>query len=567
MAAEDVPLVHLTIFLAKVGRKLPADVIQDHEKLVSFPISDDEGPLGTLFVEARSSKPPRWGSFFVPQVDLMQLGRVSSTAAVFYTTVNGRVFLLTFGQGRHLLQPACYEDQFGLRVTLNSIGENRFRSIDKHTLDSIGRHTRVQASKEAPPSEFGLDIERDLLHAVTGRPTDVSLGSTLSGLDSLHVLVRATLRSLRSLLARYLHQFGLKAYEKKFPWLNQISEVRDAVLREALDKLMLATIARQSFDKCWLAVPEIIEWDKVAGFRYGKGAKRAIVHEIDFQSFLADSGKSAGELSVEFLDRHDVTAIDDDGVEKYHWSVYRCIYCEVDKSKETYILSSGRWYRIAEDFVAVVNKFYKRIPHYDAELPEYNDATEGDYNKRLAGVPKSQFTLMDARQIPIGGGYSTVEFCDLFSLGNDLIHVKRYGGSSALSHLFSQGLVSGQLFMSDAEFRKEVNARLPASRKFADTRSRPDPRSYRIVFAVVKDEAGKSLSLPFFSRLNARQAVQTLAGYGYRVTLAKIPINEVLAKTKKFAKARSKKKGPARRSTGRPARRVGRKNPIRGPSL
>ena len=48
---------------------------------------------------------------------------------------------------------------------------------------------------------------------------------------------------------------------------------------------------------------------------------------------------------------------------------------------------------------------------------------------------------MDCKKIHNGGGHSQLEFCDLFSSGRDLIHVKRYGRSSApLSHLFAQGL-------------------------------------------------------------------------------------------------------------------------------
>src|SRR2546425_6910223 len=35
-------------------------------------------------------------------------------------------------------------------------------------------------------------------------------------------------------------------------------------------------------------------------------------------------------------------------------------------------------------------------------------------------------------------GYSRVEFCDLYTDSQDIIHIKRYGGSSVLSHLFAR---------------------------------------------------------------------------------------------------------------------------------
>ena len=114
------------------------------------------------------------------------------------------------------------------------------------------------------------------------------------------------------------------------------------------------------------------------------------------------------------------------------------------------------------------------------------------------------------------------------------VRVKRYGGSGVLSHLFSQGVISGQLLVSDAEFRRAVNTLLPRSHRLPDARNRPDAGTFQVVFAVVSSESGKDLTLPFFSRLNVKNAVQLLEGYGYKVALAKIRVSDEVAKTKKF---------------------------------
>jgi uncharacterized protein (TIGR04141 family) len=63
-----------------------------------------------------------------------------------------------------------FEDQFGLRVVLNCIDKDRIKVIDKQTFDAIASHTLEQASQEANAREFGFDIERDILRAVTGTP-------------------------------------------------------------------------------------------------------------------------------------------------------------------------------------------------------------------------------------------------------------------------------------------------------------------------------------------------------------------------------------------------------------
>jgi uncharacterized protein (TIGR04141 family) len=540
MADDDIPLEGLAIYLARDGFEKPGAAIKNIDRLRTFPIADGRTRLGTLYVATRASQPPRWGKFFHPQVKAADLGRVSSTAAVFHIVVDGRAFLLAFGQGRHLLERNCYEERFGLLVTLNSIGENRVRSIDKQTLDTIGRHTRVQASREATPSEFGLDIEQDLLRVITGTPVDSSLGKTLSGLDSLHTLARVNLDALPTLLSMYLGQFSKDTYKTTFPWVDHIATVKDALLKGDLDAQMLAEIAAGRTDKCWLAVPEPIEWERIAGFRYAKSSRRALVHDVSFQTFIEDSHLEAKDVTVEFLERHKIFAVNgDDGVQ-YAWPTYRCIYCEIERSGDTYLLSGGNWYKVSASFVDQVNKSFNAIPRRKLALPEYGDESEPAYSKRVAREDGAKYALMDSKPIQVGGGYSKVEFCDLLSQDRDLIHIKRYGGSGVLSHLFGQGLVSGRLFASDADFRKKVNALLPRSHKLADSMQRPDPRDYHVVFAVISRTKGDELALPFFSRLTARQAVQTLNGYGYKVALAKINVSEAVTKTKKFTSKKKK---------------------------
>ena len=101
---------------------------------------------------------------------------------------------------------------------------------------------------------------------------------------------------------------------------------------------------------------------------------------------------------------------------------------------------------MAADFVAVVNQAYAAIPNYQVELPKYNDESEGRYNERVLKEMPGQFVLMDKKDIWYGGGQSQIEFCDLFSIDKDIIHVKRYGASSVLSHLFAQGRLQGNFF-------------------------------------------------------------------------------------------------------------------------
>ena len=104
---------------------------------------------------------------------------------------------------------------------------------------------------------------------------------------------------------------------------------------------------------------------------------------------------------------------------------------------------------------------------------------------------------MDRKMINHGGAHSKIEFCDLITKDKKLIHVKHYGGSSVLSHLFSQGLVSGELFLGDSKFREKVNAKLPDGFKITDTKVRPISSHYEIIFGIISSST-KRLGNPVF---------------------------------------------------------------------
>ena len=535
---EEESTESLSIYLTKEGLTEAGAVLKSLGGLRQFPIKDQDGVLGTLYVQLRKPRVPRWARLFEGQVDGNAVGRASSTAAVLIVPNEKRAFALAFGQGRHLIKPDVVEERFGRQVTLNSVGEDKVRSLDKHTFDVLSRHTRVQSSREARPVDLGIDVDQELVRTFTGAPVDDALGKTISGVESLRVLVKIDLSGLRKLLAGYLEQFGSDSYKKRFPWIDQISHVEDPTALEKLNNALLASIAEEDFDRCWLAVPEPIDWSQVAGFRYGR--RPPIRHDIGFPAFLESLPEDI-EIDIPLLQRRIIYCLGADDTEIYTWSVYRCINFEVTSEGTTFFLSGGRWFAVAKNLVKQVNAEVAEIPIHKTKFPEYGDETEGEYNKRVAAADPKPYALMDVKLIPWGGGSSKFEFCDLYSKNRELIHVKRYGGSAVLSHLFAQGVHSAELFVTEAGFRKEVNALLPTSHKF-DPEPRPDTKKYTIVFAIVSEQSGDGLTLPFFSRLSLRQAVRRLRGFDYRCAITKIPVNDEVKKTKKYKAGKSKKK-------------------------
>jgi uncharacterized protein (TIGR04141 family) len=477
--------------------------------------------VGDLHVQQNPDAPPKWLTFFEDALTEDPGLHGASNGGVLTVKRGQRVFAVTFGQGRHLLQSGTWEESFGLRVTLNSVDPERLRSIDRKTFDAITSHTRTQATLEGDVTAFGLNIEQDMLRAATGSPLDLSLGTRMTGMDSLLVAVRTKLADLPALLDKYLAQFTDTTYKKRFAWVDNLAEIGTTAERDKLDAKLLDALRspHPSQQSAWMAIPELIEWADVGGFRYRMSTSATRFDDLRVSDFMK-TVKHPQALDIATLrGRHIFAFNTSDDRPIWRWSAYQCIYAEVEHNKTTHVLSGGKWYRIERNFVTSVNNDVAKLvaPTW---LPKYNDVSEGAYNQRAAQSSGGNLALVDRKLVRIGG--SSVEFCDLYA-PKQIIHVKRYGASGVLSHLFSQGSISGDCFLEEADFRRRVNDILPSSHKLADPLPRPDPRDYEIVYAVIsRSPKPVDRVLPFFSRLNLRNAARRLGNYGYVVRLTKV---------------------------------------------
>lgn len=513
----------LTIYLLKEDGSDPYYYIKLDPLAKEYILLVEEDEPWSLFVKRAPPKLPPWASFFTDYVNPEELGRANSTAAALFIPAVGRWWAVTFGQGRHLLREDVYEERFGLRVALNSVGEEKLRSIDKETFDAVAGHARQQASKEVAAREFGLDIERDLLCSVTGSPGDERLGQRISGRDSLSSSLRIELPDLSRFLERLCSAYLDDTYKERFPWVDNIYEVKEAVLRSALNGKLIDQLKARNFENTWLAPPEILDWAAVRFFAYSDASTAPELHDIHWKTFFDLSVRDPEEVDLEFLRRRRVFCVGEDHVTLERWSVYRCIYAEIEHEGGTYLLSSGKWYRVAEAFVEDVNNSISLIPVLDGDLPEFNDESEEDYNARVAAEAPGEYALVDQRLVQYGGGRSKIEFCDLLRRNGDIIHVKRYSGSRDLSHLFAQGLNSGELYQLDEGFRSVVNQVLPQEFQRPSVNERPAAGELRVIFAIIS-QSRQPLNLPFFSKLSLRHAARRLQGYGYRIALAKVDV-------------------------------------------
>jgi uncharacterized protein (TIGR04141 family) len=440
---------------------------------------------------------------------------------------HGRWFCFTFGYARQLINEAAVERNFGLIVSLNLGDPDAIKAIDKTNISHVGLQSREQASRDVGFDGFEFDTDIDLLKSMTakGPEKEGEEQETYSGRDSFTVYTRVTLSTFPEIAKRLFKAFQSTAYRQRYPWVDKIVQERDPGIIEKLDARLVESISTADVTKTWMAIPEIVPWEEVDNFAYRlpsanpRRAGPALYPDIDLESWLAEV-RPDSRLTLSHLKNRKIYQCYKDGRVPTTWSVYRCLNAEVDLNSQKYILNDGDWYNVDGTYVTDIDSFYRKIPESRISLPSFGTLTELKY---LAGISAThpQYAVMDRKLIMIGGGRSSVEFCDLFSKTKDIIHVKQYGGSSLLSHLFNQAMVSADCFLHETDFRQALNKKLPSGFKLAHPDAEPNPLDYTVCLAIMSKVPG-ALEIPFFSKVSLKHAVKTLQRMGFKVHKLKI---------------------------------------------
>lgn len=511
----------ISIYLLKTGFS-PDDVLKksDFRQVVL-------NKRNIFYYDESNSYKPSWiKGFFGNELDNLELFSQSSKGIYFVKVTIGsekRFFAIPFGYGHSMIEKIYCEDDFGLKIVLNLVDSNSIRKIGKRTLSSEPKLTIEQLSREGNITDFGIDIEQDLIEEITGKPNDAYFGNNLViGKVAFTASVKINISNAGKFLKKCFEYYKKNDYKKHFAFIDQVKKVRET---QEWDEKLIAKLKDDNTAniKVWMAIPEIIEWEDVSGFSYS-GKKENLVDDITVEDFKKSlSTKQKDNLNIDFLKKNKVHCFRSSSDEEYaDWSYFNCFYCEITKDDRKILLTNGKWYEVAKDFVEEIENNYKStlsnssgVALVECEEKQHED----EYNKNLAKSVKG--ILMDRKNISYGGGSSSVEFCDVYDAKNKaFIHVKNYYGSSALSHLFAQGRVSGQLFLSDSKFRKKVKEKEP-SLPF-NPKVDPNPSDYKIIFGIIS-ESENDLNIPFFSKVNFKNERNLLTTFGFKdVYLTKV---------------------------------------------
>lgn len=515
----------LNIKLLKDNYSIEQSLKRDHGLTQSRWIYDNNI---TLYSEDKFSGQSSWKSFINQGVDEPVFSLSSSiSSALIFVKLESKILVLSFGMGHAKLKENCYVKDFGLKVVLNSVVHNTIKSLDLKTHDEITVNKRVQTSKKADVSAFGVDTERDMLKEITGTPISENFAKEITGKHALTISCDITPSNMYNKCIEVYDAYINGGYETHFKWIDNIRAVEDKDLIDLLDnKLFIdlydCVINGNAID-LHLSPPDIIDYSSFGAIGYKGFRSKKEFDIMDIDDYISELKR----LSVDFenineIKNHRVAEKQDSHfIDK--WKVYECFVYETVHLTNKYVLTDGQWYAIDRSLVDEVENYLNRLTLHSFLPDAKQDDNEETYNQDLESSHATSLICFDRKLISLDGWSSSIEACDFFSKDLQFIHIKDEASSSKLSHLFNQGLVSAEAYLREKDFRKEFkkkarNMNRSIAKMIPDIRIKPERDDFEIIYAVMrKPYKDGSYGLPFFSKVTLRNASKRLEDLGYKV--------------------------------------------------
>jgi len=431
--------------------------------------SDEFGDGAVLYTFPGFASVPRWVGPLREAFELPDNLYAQSPCAVLVFRKGGSLYALTFSYGHVYLNDSKTEAEFGLKVAINSMGDQRIKSIERSNIGAAIRDY-AQAARQRDLRSFGFDDALDLIRKISGYAEDEEFADRLTGSRALRFSKKIDITDVPDMAVEALALFRSTAYrDTTFKIIDFLSPVLDSAVEAGLDHALVAAI-RAGTDEFEISIPEIIP-DSTASFRFDHAGFTHFHADLSLELYRTGLDARLGNLTLEDLKKHTVAAYgENENKPSQHWSVHRALVGSLVLDGERYALNEGYWYRVDERFKAGADANFTRLcgppdrrlrplkktiqPGRKTKTQKTLYQSEESYTAEIS--QETGYLLLDQKLIHIddvaGPG---MEACDLLDIeGRRFIHVKKNSRqSSVLSHLFKQGGNAAQMLRKYEAFR------------------------------------------------------------------------------------------------------------------
>lgn len=522
MSADE---IGLTVFLIKPDKRAEFDRAFPATAPAAIALS---APLDGYFIPMPArARPPVWAAQIEQILVAAPAGRLTSQSpgGLLVISRGQHRFVITFGHAWQKLKGEWLERDFGRRVALNTIADQGIVEIRTEQVFARWHLASDRAPKATTVDHFGVRFDRDLVATVEGVSADARLGTTVRGGTNLRI--RVPVVGVAETLDRAVHQFASTAYRQKWPEIDNLTPVKDSGLEEELEGRLDADFAAdKARQRLVLFTPTIRRDDSLAAESYVFGRLTQDPPRVPYLTVdswinhLAKTGESPSVAGAKVTRLH---LLDGAHEEINHCSVFECFGYEVSRGGETFILSSGTWYRVVEEFLTKINKAVVGMAKPTIPLPAWKPTeSEGDYNKRCGAA--APFLHFDEKLIHFGGPQSKFEFCDVMHpKSRTMVFAKIVSRSSGMSHLVEQVRRTSELcFGVDPGYRSRLSGVFKKHHPKADRewlKTRPRPADFELCLVSL----GRApMDFPFFAKCALVTLVNQLIDRGHNVTVGRV---------------------------------------------
>jgi uncharacterized protein (TIGR04141 family) len=251
-------------------------------------VSGKLGDGAAVYVFPGQHNVPKWVGLLKTSFTMPDGLFAQSPCALLAFRKDKYIFAVTFAYAHVYLDDSKTEADFGLKVAINAVSDEKLRSVERSNIGAAIRDF-AQAAGQRDLRSFGFDDALDLIRKVSGRAADNEFADMVTGSRALRFSKKIELADVPDAAIEAITHFESQAYQNtSFRIIDFLSPVLDSDLQPELDEALIAAIRDQT-DEFEIALPEIVP-DHIGSFRFEHAGFSSFYPDLSLELYCEGLG-------------------------------------------------------------------------------------------------------------------------------------------------------------------------------------------------------------------------------------------------------------------------------------
>lgn len=451
-----------------------------------------------VFCDSTPGNNPRWVDSFFNSPEEMLLLVNRSACCCYKETITyedmSYSFLISFGGADAKVDENKFVDDFGIRVGFNLI--DKVASVTKSNIATTNSKNKEVSNRKSNLNDFVFDYENDLLDSITIKPVENNISnSNFICSKSISFATNCNINNIKDTLIEIIKAYKSEKYKDKYEFIDNIKCVKDKAIITRVQEEVIRLLKNKDFNKVWFGSPNFDDFEYISYFDVKTNGRLYEIADL----YVDEISEFINFESYNQLRRIRVYPIYDDNRPIDIITLEDCLYGDIELDGSQYVINSNKIYCINKDYSDKINKEYDEIINtlsIESPFDVITYSCENEFNRK-ASESSDSIINMDTNFYQINK--NNIELCDLYDKKkNYFYHIKVFGSSALLSHLFRQMINAASIYKNDGSkvisyFKEKDNNQVDL----------PDwSDDFTFIAGILSKEPDKAFkSLPFFSKM------------------------------------------------------------------